>query len=541
MMVPRCASDVLAEHVVFEVECVDRMYCNLFVPRLQTAEGVAGFLHARLGARLASTALLNPRRLAFTAQVSRFAEARGAPLVHFRPGERKDDVTRGFLSRFGGREGLLYVGIAQEKTRIFRTEKRRAANGGTYPWIVPGTGVVNQVYFYFVDGDFGPGFLKLNTYFPHNGKLCLNGHHWAQRQAAKAGIGFTALDNGFASCEDPARLQAICDRLGPADVQGLTDKWLRVLPRPFDDDDRAAGFAHAISVLQLECSLTQVLDSPVAGRVLFEDLIRDNLDAGRPDRVSIIFDKQIRRRGKNRTPGPFRTRVITEGVIPSLHIDYKSNKIKQYHKEGRALRTETTINNPRDFKTGKLLCNLPALREIGLTANRRLLGVQQISGDPVNGTRALAAVCEAVTTPTGTRVPGLRLGDPRALALLQSLLTFGFIVHGFTHHDLRRALAQLLGKDPSSLSTGMISYDLRRLRAHGLIDRVPGTHRYQVTDTGTRYALFLAKLQARLIPQGLTELLDQNSPQPTALARAHKAYDKALHHLCAQNRIASAA
>ena len=119
--------------------------------------------------------------------------------------------------------------------------------------------------------------------------------------------------------------------------------------------------------------MTQVLDRPVTGRVFFEEVIGENLDIGRPSQVQLIFDRRINKK----TPGRFRTRVITEGVVPSLHVDYKSTRIKQYHKEGRALRTETSINNTRDFGIGKLLKNLPALRQVGFQANRRLLHVQE--------------------------------------------------------------------------------------------------------------------------------------------------------------------
>src|SRR5207253_10393798 len=132
---------------------------------------------------------------------------------------------------------------------------------------------------------------------------------------------------------------------------------------------RAAGFRYDLSILQAEFALTQVLERPLVGRIFFEEVIRENLDLGRPDNVQLIFARRVTKR----TPGRFRTRVLTEGVIPSLHIDYKSTKIKQYHKEGRALRTETTINDTRDFVIGRRLHNLPALREIGFQANRRLL------------------------------------------------------------------------------------------------------------------------------------------------------------------------
>ena len=137
------------------------------------------------------------------------------------------------LAAFTGTEGVVFIGRAQEKTNLFRTEKRRNADGHSYPWIVKSTGMVNHFYFYCVDADFGPFFLKFCSYFPYNAKLCLNGHHWAQCQAGQAGIGFTAMDNAFAAVDDVPRLQQVCDNLGPAQIYALLDKWLQILPDPF--------------------------------------------------------------------------------------------------------------------------------------------------------------------------------------------------------------------------------------------------------------------------------------------------------------------
>ena len=424
MTVARSARDVLTDHVVFEVDCVDRMYCNVYVPQLQYAVGLIGYLQRRLGLPIASTAPLAKITDAFSTAVHRFARANGIPWVDFAKGQRKDDVMHEHLAGFTAEEGVLFIGRAQEKTKLFRTERRRDANGDSYPWIVASTGVVNHFYFYCYDDDFGPFFLKFCSYFPYNAKLCINGNHWAQRQAAKAGIAFEPLDNGFAAVEDPAALQAICDRLGPEQIDALLRKWLAILPHPFSTEDRAAGYRYDISILQAEFSLTQMLDKPVSGRVFFEQVIRDNLDIGRPDQVALIFDRRLKRRGPRATPGPFRTRVITEGVTPSLHVDYKHTRIKQYHKQGRALRTETTINDTTDFSIGKRLTNLPALREIGFSANRRLLRVQSLSCDPITGADALHTVTAPITTKTGTRIPGLQLGQQRSHALLAALPLF---------------------------------------------------------------------------------------------------------------------
>jgi hypothetical protein len=539
MTVARTVADVLDDHTVFEIECIDRMYLNVYVPQLQYAAGLVGFVHRQLGLPIASTAPLGKISDAFTAGIRRYARDQGVPLVNFVRGQRKDDVMHEYLASFTAEEGVLFIGRAQEKNSVFRTEKRRNAQGDAYPWIVRSTGVINQFYFYCVDTDFGPFFLKFSTYFPYNAKLCINGHEWAKRQVTKSEIGFTALDNGFAAVDDPAAVQAICNRLGPHQIDALLRKWLLILPHPFTAADRAAGYRYDLSILQAEFSLTQMLDKPVSGRVFFEQVIRDNLDAGRPDQVSLIFDRRVISRGHRATPGRFRTRVLTAGVTPSLHIDYKHTGIKQYHKQGQALRTETTINNTRDFGIGKRLTNLPALREIGISANRRLLGVQRLSHNPIRAAEAFTAINDPLITHTGARIPGLRFTDRRVHALLQTLLVFRLLPHGFANRDLRALLAPLLGLAPGTITAGQMSYHLRRLRAHGLITRVPRSHRYQVTDTGLHHAMLLTHIHTRLLQPGLATLTDPHPPLPTPLRAAARNYQRALHHLTQEAGLAA--
>src|SRR5258705_10193987 len=192
-----------------------------------------------------------------------------------------------------GPRGLLLLGRAQEKSHLFRTDPRSPADGRPYPFIVQTPGVVKPWYFYCVDEDFGPFFIKFCSYFPYTAKLCINGHHWAQRQATRAGLNFVELDNGFADVDNPDELQAICDELGPQHIRALVDKWLALLPHPFTPDQQAAGYTYDVSVRQAEFSLTQVLDRPLYGRIFFDQVIRDNLHLGRPDQVGLIFNRII--------------------------------------------------------------------------------------------------------------------------------------------------------------------------------------------------------------------------------------------------------
>jgi len=433
MSVARRVSEILDEHVTLTIEGIDRMYLNGYIPRLQSPEGVAAFFRFHRGYKFASSALMDPISKAFIAAIEDFASAEQIPLITFRKGERKDDIAAAMRKGFVADEGVMFIGKAQEKSSVFRTEKRtNPKTGHKYPWIVRGSALVNQYYFYIVDRDFGPLFIKFGSYFPYTAKLCINGHEWLKQQLEQEGIAYEALDNGILSCADPARAQQIADSLSAEKIDELLRKWLRRLPHPFTAADRDAGYRYDLSILQAEFSRTMVMDRPVTGRVWFEEVIRENLDLGRPDQVQMIFGRRVTKT----TPGRFRTRVLTQGVIPSVHVHYKNARIKEYYKEGRALRVETTINDTRDFRIGKRLKNLPQLREIGFSANRRLLDIQRISHDCAVGEEAWNAVVRPVQVGE-QRASALRFDDPRAQALFASILLFVFQTEGFASKQLR--------------------------------------------------------------------------------------------------------
>ncbi len=490
-MVRKNVAEILTNHVTFELEAIDRMYLNAYVPSLQTGAGFVYFLKTQLGVRVPSTVMVAPMSERFVAGLERFVETQGIDLVTFKKGQRKDDVAKAYLAAFDGDEGVLFIGKAQEKASVFRTEKRRDAHG-TSPWIIRSTAMPNHYYVYILDRDFGPLFIKFCSYFPYAVKLCLNGHEWLKRQLTQRGIAFEPLDNGIHSSAEAARVQRIADTLDSTKIDAVFRKWLRRLPHPFAPAHRAAGYRYQLSILQAEFALTQVLDRPLTGRCFFEEVIRENLDLGRPNQMQLIFNRRVTRR----TPGRFRTRVLTEGVVPALHVQYKKSKVKQYHKEGQALRTETTINDTYDFEIGRALHNLPALREIGFAANRRLLRVEQLSHDCLIGEDHLDTVSQPIVVDT-QRAAGLRFGDRRVLGLMHMLCLFALSPTGFRHRDVRTHMAQLLGRDPDAYAAGQMTYDLRRLRLHGLIERMPNSHRYRITTFGARMAMLYVRLYAR--------------------------------------------
>lgn len=525
MSVPANVATLQKEHVCLELECIDRMYLNLYVPRLTSAGGCAGFFRGYLGHRFASTKQAADITKNFVKGIEDFLESEQIPLIHFKKRQRKDDIFQARLRSFQKSEGIVFVGVVQEKARVPRTIRKRTRDGkGTIPWIDYSTAMVNYYYFYGVDRDFGPFFLKFCSYFPYPAKLCINGHEYLKSQLRQKGIAFEALDNGLLSCADVAAAQKICDALSAEKIDAFLRRWFARLPHPFSAADRKAGYRYDVSVLQAEFSLTQVWDQGVHGRAFFEEVIRENVDLGRPENIQLIFGRKLRK--STVTDGRCRTRIVSEGVIPSLHVYYKRTHLKQYHKEGRALRTETTINDTYDFKVGRRLVNLARLREIGFAANRKMLEVEKVSHDCQIGAEAFERLQKPAMV-DGQRASALKYGEERVQAFLAVLLKFCLLPEGFRTKLLRPLLAQYLGVALEDITVGRMSYELRRLRLHGLIERIPKSHRYRLTSFGLKTAMLYTRSYARVLRPGLS-ILEGDPPGDSKLQQRFRSFENEL-------------
>ena len=343
-------NDVLDGHVALSLDCIDRLYLNAYVPNLQVAGQVVTFLTAHLGFPIPSPALLEKIGNRFRREVKAFAAEHGVPILRLKKpdrtrwDDRKLDHVRPYLDRAeaAGRTGVVAIVQAQEFQWVFSAKNRSNKPGIVSFDFVKEDRRVGMYYFYVLDADFGPGFIKICTYFPYPAKVWLNGHEWAKRQARHEGVRFSELANGFSSCDDPVALQGICDRFGPRDIEAFFARWTSVIPTPFTDADRRAGYFYELSMRQVEVSRTLVFDDPRRARSFFESLVQDNIGIGRPERVAMVFARPLRRPTKH----PYRERVFSSGTEVQMDFSYKHSRVKQYLKEGRALRLETVINNP---------------------------------------------------------------------------------------------------------------------------------------------------------------------------------------------------
>ena len=344
-------NDVLEGHVALEIECVDRLYLNAYVPALQVGGQVVRFLCGHLGYEIPSTALFQRIGNRFRREVSAFAVARDIPVLQLKKpdrlrwDDRKLDHVRPYLDRAEreGRYGVVAIVACQEFQRVFGARNRSKKPGVASLDFFKEERRVGIYYFYLWDTDFGSGFIKICTYFPYPMKVWVNGHEWAKRQATRPGSASPRCPTGSPPA-DPERLQAICDGFGH-DRRGVLRTLDEPVAVPLTEHDRTDGYWWELSMRQVEVSRTLVFDAPRRARAFFEALVVDNLDIGRPDKVELIFAHHPRPTDQAHS----RTRIFTTDTDVTVNAFYKHSRVKQYLKDGRALRIETVVNSPDDL------------------------------------------------------------------------------------------------------------------------------------------------------------------------------------------------
>ena len=519
---------LLRDHITLTCRSIDRIFLQAYVPKLQSVGQVCLFLNRQRGFPIPSSAAFGQIGEAYVAAIHRWAEAEGVPIRYFAKGDNKEKIAEPLLraaAEEGGDGKVVLIGIAQEKASAWRSWKKKGQEQArpSAHGVGPPDGVRQPLLLLPVGSRVGPGLLEDQRL---RAVPDLAVAEWPQLGASaswtKPASRIEALDNGFRWCADPAALQRICNRLGASAVHTFFWRWFHRLPSPFTADDLQAGYAYELAFRQFEISDTRVFDRPQTGRAFFEGVIRDHLDVGRPDQVVLIFDRKL----CHAHPVGLPTRVVTRGVNPQLYCTYKSSRLKQYFKLGKALRTETVIGDTRDFGIGRRVCalNWKALRAVGDSANRRLCDAEAQTARPAPDVVTLTRVTRPSTTTDGLHAPALAFGDPRVMALLATLVLFTHALDGFDNRQLVKFVRRLW--DPP-YSTRQATYDLRRLRRKALITRLPHSHRYQLTPFGRRVAVLFTKAHGRVLAPGFALLdpplppdLAQRSPLAQRLASA---------------------
>jgi hypothetical protein len=520
------------QSIRFDYSCFDRILLNGVIQVLQNPACVVGFLkEKRLAARV-TPAYFKVISTDYHHFVQAFAERRHVEILVPPMGVRREEWVEPFCQRLQGQAGMAVILKARENARVAVAFPRQ----GDHVELL--NRFIQQYYFYIQDRDFGRMFVRVCPYFPFSVRICLNGHEWLACRLREEGIAFHQCANAFRTCADPARLQELADRFSAADIEACGHRWLAQLVPFFTDRERRhQGFGYRLFVSQVEYCTNLIFHRRAALDRLHERLLDLNRSIGHPDKVAMIFGRRITKH----TDAGLKTQILDDDLgQPVIRSEYKSSSIKQYARDNLILRTETTSYHTPDLGVNKGVEHLPELRQTMATANDRYLDVQQDVLETFVDRGQLERLRQPAVSPSGRRTPGLKLDDPRLLAVLQALTCFALLAGRgcFRTSDLHATVAEALGKTTEAYTLGQLRYDLGKLRGKGLVERVAGTQSYRLPSEGYRIAVLYLKLFHRIyapLTAGIMEPVpwdDRVPPERRALLdRLYAAVDRDLNRL----------
>ena len=535
-------SAVLGQAVQFVYTCWDRIVLNGYLERLQRPEYLVHFFHDVVGIPCIEPSVLEQRTNAYKAWVRQFTDERGIPVLQAPPkGVRKEDFVQPYYRRLRSGESVACVltRLEQGRTFVSYTPRWKVASGdANYRQIKACRKRFLHYYWYVLDPVMGPMSIRVATYFPFNVTCYLNGHSFAAQELTRDGVRFRKSDNAFLAVADVAALQAAADRVSAALLERRCSYWVRRLVPVFSPTERAAlAPGYRYSMAQMELATDVIIKRSAPLKALFQRACELGVLVGGAERTSHMFGRRISRHYQ----GDLQTVLIhREAGHPVMRWYYQSSFAKQYTRgdqhSDRILRTETCCNDTYHFGVRRRLENLPRLHDKLQATNDRCLELQaELLASPVD-TGRLAEL--AKPTLVGLRrIPGLKLHDDRVIRLLETLLNPGGFVGEWTTHELHaRILARhRLGDADYRLS--QLRYDLSKLRAKGLVQRLGTSRRYRLTPLGLKLGVLLVKLRNRLLGPlatiATTPYASRTFPSRNSVDVAFHQVDVALDHLSA--------
>jgi hypothetical protein len=538
-------SEVLGHAVQFAYTAWDRIVLNGYLDRLQRPENIHYFFREVVGVPAVTPEVLMSRTAPYRAWVSRYAAEEAIPLLPAPKDQRKEEVVAPYYRRFAAAAGVVAILTSTEAGRTFVSyTPRYPPSGGDagYRLLHPARKRFVHYYFYLLDPVLGPMSLRVGTFLPFNLAVFLNGHAFVAQELSRLGIGFRKDDNAFLAVDDPVALAAAAARLSPRLIEQRCAFWGRRLAPRFSPAERAAaGLHYRYSVAQIELATDLIFRRSAPVKALFQRAAELGILLGGADRTTHLFGRRITARygGKLQTVLDRRN----EGQ-PILRSYYGSSFVKQYEKGDRLLRTETCLNDTHDVGIGRRLEHLPALQERMLATNLRYLEAQaDLLATTVDG-GDLATLAQPVHLGR-RRVPGLKLEDDRLIRLLEALLHPGTFVADWTSREVHARVLRRHRLAEATYRLGHLRYDLGKLRAHGLAERLGASRRYRLTTRGLKLGVLLVKLRTRLLGPLASLATAQASRRLTratsAVEAAFRQVDVALDHLCATLGLARAA
>ena len=473
----------------FGYRCFDRILLNGVIQPFQRPERVVGFFGTYRNQYPVSRDLLRGIAQQFHNWVKIRAAKRRIPILDA-PAGRRDEFVEPYFRR-AQPDQVVVILKAREPARILTAVGKQKDNRWhlqlAQRWVL-------QYNFYVQDRNWGRIFVRICPYFPFSARLCLNQHHWLARRLREEGIDFQQTTNAFLRCSHPKRLQELADSLTAHELLVCGRKWLNGFTPFFTQKERSqAHCQHRLFFAQVEYCDNLIFRRRAALDHLGERLLDANRTIGQPNKITVIFGRKITQhyRGKLQT-------VLEDLNLPNpvIRSHYGHGFIKQYVRDHLLLRTEPATNNVTDYAVKKAIDHLPELRQKLSSIVDNYLNVQQDILETFVDRGQLRQLSQPTLLPTGKRIPGLKLDHPRQLALMHALLRFYHIAAQgtFTTAELHPQTADALGCSPADYHLSALRYDLSKLRAKGLVEKIPHSRRYRLLPHGYRICLVFLKL-----------------------------------------------
>ena len=484
--------------IQFGYRCFDRLLLNGLIQPFQQPERVLGFFNIYRDGKRVTRKTLTDIADQFQNWVKNRSQKWGAPLLEPPDGEGDASRRDKFLDpyfRNAKPDQVVAILKAREPARILVAIGDKDNDS---PHLEYKQRWVNQFNFYLNDSRWGRMFVRMCPYFPFSARVCLNQHHWLAIRMREEGIDFQPCTNAFLGCANPARLQELADSLTPQDLLRCGQKWLATFT-PFisDRERKQAGCQHRLFFAQVEYCDNLIFHRRAAVDELTERLLDLNRSIGQPKKITMIFGRKVTKEYK----GKLQT-VIEDPDLPNpvIRSHYGHGFAKQYVRDDRILRTEPATNNVYDYGVKKDVENLPHLRKRMSEIVDHYHEVQQDVLETFIDRGQLRKLAEPTILPTGRRIPGLKLDHPRQLAVMHSLVRFANVAASgrFTTADLHGPALHALGATVAEYSLASFRYDLSKLRAKGLVERIPHSRRYQLVGKGYAICVAFLKLFERI-------------------------------------------
>ena len=471
--------------------CFDRILLNGLIQPFQQPERVIGFFNAyRDGERVTRNRLRDIAQQ-FQNWVKNRAEKWGSPILEAPAGRRDDFVDPYFKG--AKTDQVVVILKAREPARIMTAigAEERWHLQFAQRWVV-------QYNFYINDQRWGRMFVRICPYLPFSARVCLNQHHWLANAMRSEGIDFEQRSNAFLKCSHPRKLQERADSLSARDLLSCGQKWLAYLTPFFKESERRqAGCQHRLFFSQVEYCDNLIFHRRAAIDQLGQRLLDANRSIGQPNKITVIFGRKVTKHysGKLQT-------VIEDLELPNpvIRSHYGNGFIKQYVRDHLCLRTESATNDVTDYGVKKAVENLPELHEKLVSICDNYLTVQQDILETFVDRGQLRKLTQPTVLRCGKRIPGLKLDNARQLALMHALVRFAHIAAGstFITAEIHPQALAALGVSAKQYSLASLRYDLSKLRAKGLVEKLPRSRRYRLSSQGYSICLLFLKLFERI-------------------------------------------